>query len=445
MLNSQTNERLTKLSDNAFLAVVRDCAACEDVRAEVQANYAENRWWPTSIADWRVRMLIAGWSTRVSYNHIAHYQGVVRAVSEIGWEKLVAHDDETILAIVAPLGLGASRIKYLRSLAVFVDNSDGEARVFQRSNDDAIEDFQSMVEGAGYKVAQCAVLYAKGYHCGIIPIDSGMAEMLTPLIPQQLPTGPIRHEIIRKWMERAAVAASSELHDLAGETDTYLGIDRQTPPTWWVHLLLIYYKRLYWNRRRLAGPFRRSPVPVLEEEALLYEGEALDTASFPGLVVEGLDGTGKSTVADLLTVRGYQYSHAPYEPSGDTFDRYERQIQSMSAPAVLDRSFVSEYVYGRVRRGHTRLSLDSCLTLCEMLARRGVVVFYLDEEVDVIAARRPDFQSDLGEINRLRREYRQFFSAAARVIPVYPIRLSQLAPGYILRFLEVGRSPHESV
>jgi len=80
-----------------------------------------------------------------------------------------------------------------------------------------------------------------------------------------------------------------------------------------------------------------------------------------------------------------------------------------------------------------------------MLARRGVVVLYLDEEVEVIAARRPDFQADLGEINRLRNEYRTFFSAAARVIPVYPIRLSQLAPGYVLRFLQAGRSPHKHV
>lgn len=435
MLDDEPKGLLAKLGINVFLAVVRDCVACEDVRVEVEANYAENRWWPTWIADWRLRMLIAGWSTRVSYNHIAHYQAVVVAVEELGWKQLVELEDGAILKIVGALGLGSSRIRYLRSLTAFVAGSDDGTRFLQRSNDDLIAEFASKVDGAGYKVAQCAVLYAKGYHCGIIPIDSGMAEMLAPLVPQRLPTGAVRHEIIRRWLEEITKMCSGELHEIAREAGVTLGIARQSP-TWWVHLLLIYYKRLYWNRRRLVGPFRRSPIDTSIPDPVSPNGVTLDTGSFPGIVLEGVDGTGKSTASELLTIHGYKSAHAPYSEEGGIFERYQRQIGSIRLPTVLDRCFVSEYVYGRVRRGYTRLTLDECLTLLAMLAARGFVVVHLEEGGDLLAQRRTEFESDLDEIRRLRDEYRTFFDAARRVIPVFPLQLSQLAPGYLLRYFE---------
>jgi hypothetical protein len=66
------------------------------------------------------------------------------------------------------------------------------------------------VKGAGYKVAQCAILYAKGYHCGIFPVGSGMKDMLGPCIGFELPKGALAHNIMRKQIEHLLNARSTD-------------------------------------------------------------------------------------------------------------------------------------------------------------------------------------------------------------------------------------------
>lgn len=425
---------LTELGVNGLLAAVRDCVAFESVRDEVAANYLENRWWPTWVDDWRLRMLIAGWSTRVSYNHIAHYQTVVQAVQAVGWERLIRMSDDELGGIVKPLGLRSTRLAYLRSLAAYIA-SVGDGEIFlQKSNRALIQDIAHHVDGAGYKVAQCAVLYAKGYHCGIIPIDSGLVEMLAPLVPSRLPSDAVRHDLVRQWIEHLASHCIDELHDIAVEAGFSLAIDRDTAPTWWLHLVLIYYKRLYWNRRQPLGPFRRAPRDPLVADTPVPSGGVVNVHRFPGIVLEGIDGSGKTTVATLLRRQSYEYVHAPYTEGPGLLERYECQIRTIRGPTVMDRSFVSEYVYGRVLRGHTRLTLKECLALLEKLAARGFVVFHLDEDVEIAKLQSADGSYDYRQAAMLQREYRLFFKAASRVIPVYALRLSQLAPEYLLRY-----------
>jgi hypothetical protein len=73
-----------KLAERVYSLVA--CAARQpDVRAAVEANHDDNRWRPLSVADWRVRMTAAGWSTRVSYSMISTYAGVVHRADSLGW------------------------------------------------------------------------------------------------------------------------------------------------------------------------------------------------------------------------------------------------------------------------------------------------------------------------------------------------------------------------
>jgi hypothetical protein len=82
------------------------CAARQpDVRAVVEANHHDNRWWPLSVADRQVRMAAVGWSTHVSYSMISTYAGVVRHADSLGWGGLTALDDQALAAVVRPLGL----------------------------------------------------------------------------------------------------------------------------------------------------------------------------------------------------------------------------------------------------------------------------------------------------------------------------------------------------
>ena len=73
-------------------AFVARAAAQPDVRAAVEANHDDNRWWPRSVSDWRVRMAVAGWSTRVSYSMIETYSSVVAHADSLGWGGLTASE-----------------------------------------------------------------------------------------------------------------------------------------------------------------------------------------------------------------------------------------------------------------------------------------------------------------------------------------------------------------
>lgn len=240
------------------------CAARQpDVRAAVEANHDDNRWWPLSVADWRVRMAAAGWSTRVSYSMISTYGGVVRRADQLGWSGLTALDDEALAAVVRPLGLISSRVSYLRSLAGFVSHAEAAGTdLADMPPEELVRVLAAGVRGAGYKVAQCAALYARGYHCGIIPVDSGMVSRLAPFLGIRLRAGPDAHEQLRHLLQNGTGAMPERYRELASALGYRVHIPRDADPTWLVHLVLIYFKRLYLNR---PGPRLCPGRPACEE------------------------------------------------------------------------------------------------------------------------------------------------------------------------------------
>ncbi|MFF8919370.1 hypothetical protein ACF08M_40330 [Streptomyces sp. NPDC015032] len=236
--------------DGRIFRLVNRAASLEDVRAEVDANHDNNRWWPLGITDWRMRMLAAGWSTRVSYRMVSTYAGVITKADEVGFGVLADSSDDDLTDLVRPIGLPTARITYLRSLAELVarwEKEETDPVAEDADRDDLILSFASEVNGASYKVAQCAVLYARGYHCGIIPVDSGMVTKLAPALGMSLPTSPIAHEDMRHVLEHAVRARPADFRALADLHGHKVTIPEDVDPTWWVHLVLIYFKRLYLN------------------------------------------------------------------------------------------------------------------------------------------------------------------------------------------------------
>lgn len=175
------------LSDRVFdfvSTIARDFA----VKQAVEANHDENRWWPSHIEDWRLRMVIAGWSSRVSYNMINCYRSVIDDACSAGYDRLCRSPDQELSAMLHPIGLTGARISYLRSVSDYISALESEHRdPFGSSPDEFIADFTHRVKFAGYRVAQCAALYARGYHSGIIPVDSGMVSKLAPCLGVTLP------------------------------------------------------------------------------------------------------------------------------------------------------------------------------------------------------------------------------------------------------------------
>lgn len=239
-------------------------AAQPDVKAAVEANHDDNRWWPLYVRDWRLRMAVAGWSARVSYAMIGTYSGVVAHADALGWDKLTALEDDALGVLVRPIGLPAARIRYLRSLARLIDQAPSAGiDLPAAAPGDLVEFITTGVDGASYNTAQCAVLYARGYHCGVIPVDSGMVTKLAPLLGISLRTGPVAHEQLRRILERHVVADAARYRDLASRLGYEIAVPPGVAPTWFAHLVLIYFKRLYLNRPRPGLCPRRPACPDL--------------------------------------------------------------------------------------------------------------------------------------------------------------------------------------
>lgn len=220
-----------------------------DVQAAVETNHDDNQWWPRSVTDWRVRMVVAGWSTRVSYNMVDRYAEVVAAANRLGYECLTKLDDAQLARVIAPLGLSSARVRYFRSLTAFLAALAAAGQDPQAMDADAfIAAFAHEVDQASYKVAQCAVLYARGYHCGIIPVDSGMVDKLAPLLGIRLARRPIAHEQLRHLLQACAQHHAQAYRRLVRDLGYAVTIPAAALPTWWLHLTLIYFKRRYLNR-----------------------------------------------------------------------------------------------------------------------------------------------------------------------------------------------------
>jgi thymidylate kinase len=111
-------------------------------------------------------------------------------------------------------------------------------------------------------------------------------------------------------------------------------------------------------------------------------------AAYKVIVLEGCDGTGKTTLAAALASQhGYRVIHSGRTPDGsDLAERY-RALLATQGKIILDRSFISELVYGPLDHGLSRLTLPDVANLARRVAARGGILVHLTGHPDAIAAR----------------------------------------------------------
>lgn len=435
-------DRIGALTSAKLLAVIEHCARLPDVRTEVRKNHDDNLWWPLAVKDWRLRMLFAGWSTRISYNMISSYQRVVTAASSLGYDALCMLPDVELQHVITPIGLFGTRKEYLYSLRRFVEDLQTTyAAPLDLPNDELISLMAARVKGAGFKVAQCAVLYAKGYHCGIFPIDSGMKDMLGPCLGMHLPSTPAAHEVMRHSIERILRSHASELHRIVADTGyDDLCIPHDQAPLWWAHLVLIYFKRRYCNKKTPAMCPLLALRPFGCQIGSMCDRAVPRKGGFPILVLEGIDRAGKSTLAEDLSRLGYSVVHSGYNPyHEDIFTHYARVIADTAVPTVFDRSFISEMAYGRAIRNGSRLSETEFCKLLALLADRGGALLLVREDPLTLRSRLAGGtdvdRENLDRADRLASEYDNCLTTARKYLPVYEITPSDVPRAKLLKYV----------
>lgn len=147
------------ISKGKLYNILDICSQDEIVKENVIKNHDNNLWWPTSVKDYRMRLLISGMSTRVGYSMINSYVSVINKMIEIGYDNLITYTEEKIKNVIRPLGLINARYKYIASMIKFIEKY--KEQVFIINQNDLIALINKEVNGASYKVGQCCVLYLK--------------------------------------------------------------------------------------------------------------------------------------------------------------------------------------------------------------------------------------------------------------------------------------------
>jgi hypothetical protein len=233
-----------------FISILEICASQGLVRQDVKRNYWDNLWWPQCVKDWRLKILFSGLSARTRYNLIDKYRTVIEQLNQYGFERLTTLDEAEFKAIVTPLGLMNKRWKFWQSLQAFcIEYASLAGRLSWLSHDELIDLLRKRIWGVGYNIAQSSALYIRGYNCGIIVVDAGMKDILGPCLGFETSRGEKGYRLMRKQLE--ALASKVNYLDLLPRIG-YADIAAEMVPGevnyWWVHLVLIYFKREFCNK-----------------------------------------------------------------------------------------------------------------------------------------------------------------------------------------------------
>jgi thymidylate kinase len=148
-------------------------------------------------------------------------------------------------------------------------------------------------------------------------------------------------------------------------------------------------------------------------------------AGYQLVAFEGCDGTGKSTLASLLAARhGYTVVRSSRPDDGADLVGTYRAALSQPGNVVLDRSFITELVYGPLRTGRSRLTPDQAAELAFVIADRGGALVHLTAHPKALAWRLRARDGHAPPLNWLRtvvRSYRNVFAALDGAAPIVTI------------------------
>ena len=136
------------------------------------------------------------------------------------------------------------------------------------------------------------------------------------------------------------------------------------------------------------------------------------------IIIEGLDGTGKTTLANDLLNKNYILINNNLT-SESHYDKYVNIIKTSDINSVSDRSFVSEMVYGKVLSGTTKLSEEEFINLVKLYSEYETKIIYLYASKKIHLERRKDDFKDSKVIFHLYQELMDEFERRLDYISAY--------------------------
>jgi thymidylate kinase len=129
------------------------------------------------------------------------------------------------------------------------------------------------------------------------------------------------------------------------------------------------------------------------------------------IIVEGIDGTGKTTLVNKLELQGFKKFHFDYDKK--TEDLYNKYLEVLNSNGVekyvFDRSFISEAVYGPVFRAKSRLSGSQLVSLAKKYNERECILIYLKASKKNLLRRRLDDSRDYFNIKNFYKDLCVFY------------------------------------
>ena len=136
------------------------------------------------------------------------------------------------------------------------------------------------------------------------------------------------------------------------------------------------------------------------------------------IIIEGLDGTGKTTLANDLLNKNYILINNNLT-SESHYDKYVNIIKTSDINSVSDRSFVSEMVYGKVLSGTTKLSEEEFINLVKLYSEYETKIIYLYASKKILLERRRDDFKDSKVIFHLYQKLMDEFERRLDYISAY--------------------------
>ena len=159
------------------------------------------------------------------------------------------------------------------------------------------------------------------------------------------------------------------------------------------------------------------------------------------IIVEGLDGTGKTTLVTQLKALGFNNVTYNYDKNTQSFaTKYFNIDLSTVEKGVSDRSFISEVAKGLIVRGICRLSDTDYEKLLQYYSTFNTKIIYLKAPNLTLLERRKDDPEDLlmlqEHFESVDVRYDEVITIAKKYLSVYEFNTSKISTDEIILTLQ---------